>query len=498
MTIQATATGADQARNPKVRDWLASHTPGLLIGGKWVPAKSGKTFESINPATEQLLINVAEADAADVDEAVVAARAAFEGPWSLTSPHERGAHLRRLAGLMEAHADELAELETLDNGMTIGTAQAFVSQSIESLYYFAGAAAHVSGHTQPSAPTFFNYTLREPIGVCAGITPWNGPLQMAIWKMAPAIAAGNTVILKPAEQTPLSALRLGELVMEAGIPDGVVNVLTGFGPGAGSAIAAHPGIDKVAFTGSTEVGKQILKASTGNLKRVSLELGGKSPNIVFPDADMEKAIPSSMAAFSILSGQVCVAGTRLFVQQDFKDEFVEQLATFTSGIKVGDPFDPETTMGPLSSKEQFDRVQGYLSIGKDEGAVSRVGGATMGGTGYFVQPTIFDGVTSDMRIAREEIFGPVVSVIPFTDEYDAVLQGNDTNYGLGAAVWTTNVSRALIVARQLKSGMVWVNNYMTTDPTMPFGGYKESGIGREQGPNWYHQYTEEKAVFISL
>lgn len=492
------STGAAQARTPKVRDWLESQTPRLLIGGKWVPALSGKTFETINPATEQVLTLVAEADSADIDEAVKAARAAFEGPWSRTSPHERGAFLRRLAGLMEAHADELAELETLDNGMTIGTAQAFVAGAIQDVYHFAGAAAHVSGHTQPSAPGMFNYTLREPIGVCGGITPWNGPLQMAVWKMAPAIAAGNTVILKPAEQTPLSALRLGELVMEAGIPDGVVNIVTGFGVGAGSAIAEHPGIDKVAFTGSTEVGKTILRASTGNLKRVSLELGGKSPNIVFPDADVEKAIPASLTAFSLLTGQVCVAGTRLYVQQDFKDEFVEQLSTFAAGIKVGDPFDPATTMGPLASREQYDRVKGYLTVGKDEGAVARTGGNTVGDSGYYVEPTIFDGVTQDMRIAREEIFGPVLSVIPFSDENDAVFRGNDTNYGLGAAVWTRDISRAHTVARQLKAGMVWVNTYLATDPTMPFGGYKESGTGREMGPNWYHAYTEEKAVFISL
>lgn len=498
MTTAAISTGASQARTPVVRDWLEAQTPRLLIGGKWVPAVSGKSFETINPATEQVLTRVAEADSADVDEAVKAARAAFEGPWSRTSPHERGAFLRRLAGLMEAHADELAELETLDNGMTIGTAQAFVAGAIGDVYHFAGAAAHVSGHTQPSAPDTFNFTLREPIGVCGGITPWNGPLQMAVWKMAPAIAAGNTVILKPAEQTPLTAIRLGELVMEAGIPDGVVNILTGFGVGAGSAIAEHPGIDKVAFTGSTEVGKTILRASTGNLKRVSLELGGKSPNIVFPDADVEKAVPASLTAFSLLTGQVCVAGTRLYVQQDFKDEFVEQLATFAAGIKVGDPFDPATTMGPLASREQFDRVQGYLTVGKDEGAVARTGGNAVGDSGYFVEPTIFDGVTRDMRIAREEIFGPVLSVIPFSDENDAVFQGNDTNYGLGAAVWTRDISRAHTVARRLKAGMVWVNTYLATDPTMPFGGYKESGTGREMGPNWYHAYTEEKAVFVSL
>lgn len=498
MTDAATTSASAKARNPKVLKWLDSRKPSLLIGGRWVPAISGKTFETVNPATERVLAHVAEGDKADVDEAVKAARAAFDGPWSRTSPQERAKLLRKFADLMESNADELAELETLDNGMTFGLAQAFVTQAVESVHYFAGATQHISGHTQPSASNMFNYTLREPIGVCGAIIPWNGPILMAIWKIAPALAAGNTVILKPAEQTPLTALRLGELAIEAGLPDGVLNIVTGFGAGAGASIAAHPGIDKVAFTGSTEVGKSILQASVGNLKRVSLELGGKSPNIVFPDADLEKAVPTSLFAFSILSGQSCVAGTRLFVQRDFKDEFVEQLTKHAASIKVGDPFDPQTTMGPISTKEQFDRVRSYLAVGKEEGASVRVGGDRIGKTGYFVQPTIFDDVTNDMRIAREEIFGPVVSVIPFTDEYDAVLQGNDTQYGLGAAVWTRDVNRAHTVARQIKAGMVWINNYMTTDPTMPFGGYKQSGIGRECGPNWYHQYTEEKAVFLSL
>jgi acyl-CoA reductase-like NAD-dependent aldehyde dehydrogenase len=487
------------ARNPKVREWLASVQPRLLINNEWVPARSGKTFETINPASEQVLAVVAEGGQADVDEAVKAARRAVEeGPWSRMGPADRSRLLRRFAGLMEEHADELAELESLDNGMTLGTAHIFLSLSIETMYYFAGAASLVTGHTMASDPSFFNYSIREPIGVCGAITPWNGPIIMAAFKIGPALAAGNTLILKPAEQTPLTAMRLAELAVEAGFPEGVFNLITGYGETAGAAITGHSGIDKVAFTGSTEVGKQILAASTGNLKRVTLELGGKSPNIVFPDANMELALPSSMVGFSIVSGQVCVAGTRLFVQRDFKDEFVEQLTNFTATIKLGDPLDPATTMGPLASKEQFDRVTGYLKTGKQEGATALIGGDALDGAGYFVKPTIFDGVDNSMRIAREEIFGPVLSVIPFTDEYDAVLQGNDTSYGLAAAVWTSDLTRAHTVARKLKAGTVWVNNYLTTDPTMPFGGYKQSGVGRECGPNWYEHYTEEKAVYVKL
>jgi acyl-CoA reductase-like NAD-dependent aldehyde dehydrogenase len=398
VTVEATSRAASQARNPKVQEWLDAHQPVLMINNRFVPAKSGKTFESVNPATEQVLGLAAEGDKADVDEAVKAARAAFEeGPWPRMSAQERAGYLRRFAASVEDHADELAELDTLDNGMTIGTSKALVSLAVGCLHFFAGTAVNVSGHTLPSASTTFNYTLREPIGVCGAVTPWNGPVTSAVWKIGPALAAGNTLILKPAEQTPLSAIWLAELAVEAGLPEGVLNVITGYGPGAGSSIAEHPGIDTVSFTGSTEVGRLIPQASTGNLKRVTLELGGKSPNIVFPDADLEQALPGAITAYSLLSGQVCVAGTRLFVQRDFKDEFVEQLATYTAGIKVGDPLDPDTTIGPLASKEQYDRVQGYLEVGKNEGATARAGGEMIAGGGYFVQPTIFDDVKNSMR-----------------------------------------------------------------------------------------------------
>ncbi len=470
----------------------------LLINGKWVSAKSGKTFETINPANEEVLALAAEGDKADVDEAVKAARKALEGKWSSINPHQRAGYLLKIADLIEAHADELGTLESLNNGMAISLAKGMASGAADTFRYYAGWATKIYGETNPSDPSVFNYTLREPVGVCGQIIPWNGPIAMFAWKIAPALACGNVSIIKPAEQTPLTALRLGELLLEAGIPDGVVNIITGFGETAGAAIAEHPDIDKVAFTGSTEVGKLILKASAGNLKRVSLELGGKSPNIVFADANLDQCIPTSLFGFTMLSGQVCCAGTRVFVQRDFHDEFVDKLAKQASQAKAGDPLDPKTTIGPLVSKEQFDRVKGYLDIGKKEGAQPKLGGEVRNGKGYFVDPTIFTNVKNNMRIAREEIFGPVASVIPFKDENDAVLQGNDTTYGLAAAVWTNDVSRAHKVARALKAGTVWVNCYNNIDPISPFGGYKQSGIGRELGKHSIELYTQIKSVYLKL
>jgi acyl-CoA reductase-like NAD-dependent aldehyde dehydrogenase len=471
----------------------------LLIGGKWVPAKSGKTFETINPANEEILALAAEGDKADVDEAVKAARKAYEeGKWSKMGPHERARYLLKIGDLIEQNADELATLETLNNGIGISTARGMAAGAADTFRYYAGWATKIYGETNPSDRSMFNYTLREPVGVCGQIIPWNGPIAMFAWKIAPALACGNVSIIKPAEQTPLTALRLGELILEAGIPEGVVNIITGFGETAGAAIASHPDIDKVAFTGSTEVGKLILQASAGNLKRVSLELGGKSPNIIFPDANLEQAVPTSLFGFTMLSGQVCCAGTRVFVQRDFHDEFVDALTKYASNTKAGDPLDPKTTVGPLVSKEQFERVKGYLDIGKKEGAHTQLGGDVRTGKGYFVDPTIFTGVKNDMRIAREEIFGPVASVIPFKDENDAVLQGNDTTYGLAAAVWTNDVSRAHKVARALKAGTVWVNCYNNIDPISPFGGYKQSGIGRELGKHSIELYTQIKSVYVKL
>jgi acyl-CoA reductase-like NAD-dependent aldehyde dehydrogenase len=497
VTGQSTVTAA---RNSAVASFLKGSPKKLLINGKWVAPKSGKTFESINPATEDVLALIAEGDKADVDEAVKAARKALdEGKWSQIGPHQRAQYLFKIAELIDQHTDELAELETLDNGKGVAFSKAFdVPGAAETFRYYAGWCTKLYGETNPSDPSMFNYTLREPVGVCGQIIPWNFPLLMAAWKLGPALACGNTVILKPAEQTPLTALRLGELILEAGLPEGVVNIITGFGPGAGSSIAEHPGIDKVAFTGSTEVGKLILKASAGNLKRVSLELGGKSPNIIFPDANLDEAVPTSMMGVFFNSGQVCCAGTRIFVQRDMYDQFVDQLTTFSKGVSCGDPLDPNTVMGPVVSREQFDRIKGYLEVGKKEGAKVTTGGEAGKGKGYFVQPTVFSGVNNDMRIAREEIFGPVATAIPFKDESDAVFQGNDTEYGLAAAVWTRDVSRAHKVARALKAGTVWVNCYNAIDPISSFGGYKQSGFGRELGKHSLDLYTQMKSVYVKL
>jgi len=494
--VERAAAGA---KNAAALDFLRKPKQ-LLIGGKWLPAKSGKTFETINPANEEVLALIAEGDKADIDEAVKAARKAFEeGVWPNLNPHQRARLMFKIADLIDQHADELAELETLDNGKPLTFSKAFdVPAAAETFRYYGGWVTKIYGETNPSDPAFFNYTLREPVGVCGQIIPWNFPLLMAAWKLGPALACGNTVILKPAEQTPLTALRLGELITEAGLPEGVLNVVTGFGPGAGSSIAEHPGIDKVAFTGSTEVGKIILKASAGNLKKVSLELGGKAPNIIFPDADLDQAVPTSMMGVYFNSGQVCCAGTRIFVQRDRYDEVVDKLAAFSKGVAVGDPFDQKSMLGPLVSQEQFDRVKGYLSVGAEEGAKVSTGGRPLERKGYFVEPTLFSGVKNEMRIAREEIFGPVGAAISFKDETDAVLQGNATEYGLSAAVWTKDVSRAHKVARSLKAGTVWINCYNQLDPISPFGGYKQSGFGRELGKYAIDLYTQIKSVWMKL
>src|SRR5580698_244265 len=471
----------------------------LLIGGKWVPSKSGKTFETINPSNEEVLAIAAEGDKADVDEAVKVARKAYEdGKWSKIGPHQRSRYLLKIADLIEKNADELATLETLNNGMAISLARGMVAGAVDTFRYYAGWSTKIYGETNPSDPSFFNYTLREPVGVCGQIIPWNGPIAMLAWKIAPALACGNVSILKPAEQTPLTALRIGELILEAEIPEGVVNIITGFGETAGAALASHPDIDKVAFTGSTEVGKLILKASAGNLKRVSLELGGKSPNVIFADADLEDAVPTSLMGFCMLSGQVSCAGTRVFVQNDFHDRFVDHLTRYASKIKAGDPLDASTMVGPLVSKEQFNRVNGYIGTGKNEGAKTAIGGEVRTGKGFFVDPTIFTDVKNSMKIAREEIFGPVAAVIPFKDENDAVFQGNDTTYGLAAAVWTRDVSRAFRVARAIKAGTVWINSFNNIDPISPFGGYKQSGIGRELGKHSIDLYTQIKSVYVKL
>jgi acyl-CoA reductase-like NAD-dependent aldehyde dehydrogenase len=491
---------AEGAKHPDVFEFLKRPARNLLINGKWVPAKSGKTFEVINPANEFVLATVAEGDKADVDEAVKAARKAFEeGPWPRMSPHARTRILLKFADLISLHAAELAELVSLEGGKPLVEAQGEVGAAAAQFIYYGGWITKIYGETNPSAPEMFNYTLREPVGVCGQITPWNGPIAVVAMKWAPALACGNTVILKPAEQTPLTAVRMGELALEAGIPEGVINIVTGFGETAGAAIASHPDIDKVAFTGSTAVGKEIVKASAGNLKRVSLELGGKSPNIIFSDANMESAVRGSAAGIFANQGEVCCAASRMFVQEKIYEKFAEGLVNSANKIRLGNPFDPHTTMGPLVSKEQHERVLGYLSAGKQEGAKARVGGDRgPQERGYFVQPTVFTEVNNGMKIAQEEIFGPVASVIRFKDENDAVLQGNDTTYGLAAAVWTRDISRAHAVARKLKAGTVWINCYMAMDPISPFGGYKQSGFGRELGPWGIEEYLETKQVHINL
>jgi acyl-CoA reductase-like NAD-dependent aldehyde dehydrogenase len=489
---------------PKTKEFVTAPVRKMLIDGKWVEAASGKSFETPNPATGEVLARVADGDAEDVDRAVKAARRAFdEGPWRKTNPMQREALLLKIADLIEKHGQELAELETLDNGKTIFESRNVdIPGSAATFRYYAGWATKIYGETNPTDESFFSYTLREPVGVCGQIIPWNFPLLMAAWKLAPALACGNTVVLKPAEQTPLTALRLGELLLEAGVPPGVVNIVPGFGETAGRALVKHRMVDKIAFTGSTEVGKEIQREAAGTLKRVSLELGGKSPNIVFADADMSDAAQGALLGVFFNQGQVCCAGTRLFVEKKVHDDLVGTLAEAVKTMKQGSGLESDSRIGPLVSKEQLDRVTSYLDVGKKEGAKAVIGGErnTEKGLekGYFVKPTIFTGVKNDMRIAREEIFGPVVSVIPFKDETDAVLQGNDTAYGLAAGVWTRDVSKAHRVARSIRAGTVWVNCYNVIDPVAPFGGYKESGYGRELGKYAIELYTNVKSVWLKV
>jgi phenylacetaldehyde dehydrogenase len=472
---------------------------GMLIGGDWTQAASGETFETVNPATGSVLVTVASGGPADVDRAVAAARRAFEEPsWASMNPHDRTLVLLRIADAMEANAEELAALESMDGGIPITVTRGMVADAAKTVRYYAGWPTKILGTVNPVDASVHCYTVREPLGVCAGIIPWNGPLVMAVWKIAPALACGNTVVLKPAEQTPLTALRFGQILAETGLPPGVVNIVTGFGETAGAAISAHPGIDKVSFTGSTATGKLILGASVGNLKRVTLELGGKSPHIIMPDADIGAAARTAAAGFAMLTGQVCVAGTRIIVHESVMDEFTEELAKAVSAFRVGDPFEEATMLGPVVSAEQFERVNSYLSLGVSEGADIVFGGGKFDNAGYFVEPTVFGGVSNDMRLAREEIFGPVAALIPFREVDEAVRIANDTDYGLAAAVATTSVSTAHSLARRLRAGVVWVNTYSELDSTFPFGGYKQSGIGRELGDKSLEAFTELKSVFIRL
>jgi acyl-CoA reductase-like NAD-dependent aldehyde dehydrogenase len=484
--------------------FLGQHPIKMLIKGQWVEAASGKTFETFNPANGKVLAKVVEGGQEDINRAVIAARKAFEGgAWPRMSPSQRGRLLWKLADLIEQNADELALLETLDNGKPIKYARSIdVPQAADHFRYFAGWATKLEGNTIPvSIPNMFTYTLREPLGVVGQIIPWNFPLQMAAWKLAPALACGNTVILKPAEQTPLTALRLGELICEAGFPRGVVNIVPGFGEIAGAALAAHPDVDKIAFTGSTEVGKKILHASIDTLKKVTLELGGKSPNIIFPDADMKYAIRGAMNAIFFNQGQVCTAGSRLFVHQSVYDRVVSELSEATNAMKLGAGIDPSTELGPLISQEQLERVTAYIELGKREGVTPTTGGERPDKEqfpGYFMRPTVFSKVSDEMTIAREEIFGPVVVVMPFEDVEEVAIRANKSVYGLAAGVWTNDMKKVHEMAAALKSGVVWVNTYNMFDAAAPFGGYKQSGYGREMGHAALDAYTQSKTVWINL
>ncbi|NEO98817.1 MAG: aldehyde dehydrogenase family protein [Symploca sp. SIO2E9] len=473
----------------------------LLINNEWVNSVSGKRFETINPSTGEVICDIAEADAADVDLAVAAARKAFNsGDWRQMSATKRGDLLYKLADLIEQNIEELARLETLDNGKPLNDSlNADLPLVIACYRYYAGWADKIQGKTIPINGPYFCYTRHEPVGVVGQIIPWNFPLLMQAWKLGPALAAGNTVVLKTAEQTPLSALRVGELILEAGFPPGVVNILSGYGPTAGAAISHHMGIDKVAFTGSTEVGHLIMEAAAkSNLKRVTLELGGKSPNIVFADADMDQALDGSHDALFFNQGQCCCAGSRLFVEEKCYDEFVAKSIERAQNRIVGDPFNEQTQQGPQVDQEQFNRVMGYIESGVREGAQMLCGGSQVGDRGYFIKPTVFVDVKDEMKIAQEEIFGPVMSIIKFKDIDEVIERANATMYGLAAAVWTKDIGKAHAIANSVRAGTVWVNCFDVFDAAAPFGGFKQSGIGRELGEYGLQQYTEVKTVTVKL
>jgi aldehyde dehydrogenase (NAD+) len=474
----------------------------LLIDNVWRDAAGGKTMEVVNPATEEVIATVASADKSDVDEAVKAARAALNGPWGKMSARERGRLVSKLADRLLERADEVAKLETLHNGKPIfESRQIEIPAAAECFEYYAGWADKIMGETIPVKGNYLTYTLREPLGVVAAIVPWNFPLLLAAWKVAPALACGNVVILKPASQTPLTAIALGEIAVEVGLPPGVLNIITGPGSSVGRAIVEHPGIDKIAFTGDTSTGKGIMRAAADTLKRITLELGGKSPNIVLADADLDAALRGATTGIFYGKGEVCAAGSRLLVDSSIKSEFMDKLAARVRKMVAGDPLDPKTRYGALASKKQLETVQRYVEIAKKEGATLVAGGerADIGtGKGYFFQPTVFDNVAPDATISREEIFGPVLATIAFADLDEAIARANESQYGLAAAVWTRDIKKAHYVARKLQAGTVWINTYNVYDTAAPFGGYKASGFGREMSSHALEHYTQVKSVWVDL
>lgn len=488
------ATIAPPVRKPRIQ-----HTQ-CFINGRWVDAASGKTFETVNPATEEVIAQVAEGDKEDIDRAVKAARAAFDvGPWSKMDARDRGKLLYRLADLIEEEVDELAALESLDNGKPFKEARtADLPLVLDCLRYYAGFADKIHGATIPIRGNYFTYTRREAVGVAGQIIPWNFPMLMTAWKWGPALAAGCTVVMKPAEQTPLTCLRMAQLAKEAGFPDGVINIVPGFGPTAGGSLVKHPGVDKIAFTGEHRTAQIIMRDAADSLKRLTFELGGKSPNVILADADMEKAVKGSYIGLFLNQGQCCCAGSRVFVEKKVQAEFVERLTALTKARKVGDPMDLETEQGPQVDRAQFDKIMSYIEKGKNEGANCVSGGERSGDKGFFIQPTVFDNVTDNMSIAKDEIFGPVMSVLTFESWEDLIQRANNTFYGLAAAVWTKDLAKAHNFAKRVRAGTVWVNCYDVFDAAAPFGGFKMSGQGRELGEEGLKAYTETKTVTISL